>query len=379
MREASPNAGLIGTAGSRERLSTPALVLDLDALERNVAAMADYARRRGMALRPHAKTHKSARLARLQAEAGAVGICVATLGEAEALAAAGVAGLLLTSPLATAPKLERLAALARRADGLMAVADSFEPVERLERAVSEADARLGVLVDVDVGLARTGVADAEGAVALARRIARSDVLRFAGMQAYYGHLQHVEGYDERLRRVREQGERIRATREALSEAGLTPDIVTGGGTGTHEMDADEALFTELQVGSYVFTDVQYDAVTLRRETPRPFEAALFVRTSVISANFPGCATTDAGLKRFATDGPLPRIAVGAPAAAAYGFMGDEHGRITLPGERDRLPLGAAVECLTPHCDPTVNLYDAYHVVRGETLVDIWPVDARGAD
>ncbi|MCH8213331.1 MAG: hypothetical protein IIC54_04590 [Proteobacteria bacterium] len=165
--------------------------------------------------------------------------------------------------------------------------------------------------------------------------------------------------------------------EKLDAAGIAPPLVSGAGTGTHDIDALHGPFTELQVGSYIFTDVQYNAVALREDTPRPFEPALFVRTTVVSTNVGGQVTTDGGLKRFASDGPLPEIASGAPDGARYEFKGDEHGRVVFAKDSDSLPLGAAVECLTPHCDPTVNLYDHYHVVRGDTLVDIWPVDGRG--
>ena len=168
------------------------------------------------------------------------------------------------------------------------------------------------------------------------------------------------------------------TIERLRADGLVPSIVTGAGTGSHAIDAGGGLFTELQCGSYVFMDVRYQEVTLRPDEAQPFEPALFVRTSVISANAAGHVTTDAGLKHFATDGPRPVIARGAPAGAEYHFFGDEHGRIELPDAARHLPVGTALECITPHCDPTVNLFDVYHVVHGDTLVDIWPIDARGA-
>jgi 3-hydroxy-D-aspartate aldolase len=373
-----PNAGLIGQPESRARLCTPALVLDIAVLERNVAAMAAYCARHGVALRPHAKTHKSVEVARRQLEAGAIGISVATIGEAERLTDGGIGNLLITSPLATPPKLRRLRALLERAEGLMVVVDSLAGVGALAGTVTGADRRLIVLVDLGVGRQRTGCTSTEQALAVARRIAGSNSLSFGGVQAYAGHLQHTADVAERRRQDEIEYARAGEVVELLGAEGLAPRMITGAGTGSHALDAAGGLFTEMQCGSYVFMDVQYQQVALRPDEPQPFEPALFVRTAVISANAAGHVTTDAGLKHFATDGPRPMIARGAPDGAAYHFFGDEHGRIELPDAAKHLPVGTALECITPHCDPTVNLYDVYHVVHGEMLVDIWPIDARGA-
>ena len=373
-----PNADLIGRPGSRAELCTPALVLDLAAFERNLLAMAAWCDRHGVALRPHAKTHKSVEVARRQLGAGAIGNAVATIGEAERLTGGGIGNLLITSPLATPAKLARLRALLERAEGLMVVADSVAGVDALAEAVQGTDRRLIVLVDVGVGRQRTGCTSPEQALAVARRIAASERLSFGGVQAYAGHLQHTAEFAERARQDEVEYRRAGATIERLRADGLAPRIVTGAGTGSHAIDAGGGLFTELQCGSYVFMDVWYQQVTLRPDDAQPFEPALFVRTSVISANAAAHVTTDAGLKHFATDGPRPVIARGAPDGAEYHFFGDEHGRIELPDAARHLPVGTALECITPHCDPTVNLYDVYHVVHGDTLVDIWPIDARGA-
>jgi 3-hydroxy-D-aspartate aldolase len=373
-----PNAGLIGQPGSRDQLCTPALVLDLAALERNVVAMAAYCARHGVALRPHAKTHKSVEVARRQLEAGAIGISVATIGEAERLADGGIGNLLITSPLPTPAKLGRLRALLGRAEGLMVVADSVAGVDDLARTVAGADRQLIVLVDLGVGRRRTGCADPDQALAVARRIAGSNSLAFGGVQAYAGHLQHTAELDERRRLDALESARAGEAVARLRADGLAPRMVTGAGTGSHALDAEGGLFTELQCGSYVFMDVDYQRVVLRPDQAQPFEPALFVRTSVISANAAGHVTTDAGLKHFATDGPRPVVARGAPDGAEYHFFGDEHGRIELADAAEHLPVGTALECITPHCDPTVNLYDVYHVVHGDMLVDIWPIDARGA-
>jgi D-serine deaminase-like pyridoxal phosphate-dependent protein len=373
-----PDAHLIGRPGSRARLSTPALLLDLDALERNIAAMAAHCRDLGIALRPHAKTHKSVAISRLQVEAGALGICCATLAEAEVIAGAGVAGVLVTSPVVTAAKIERLMALNGRARGLMAVADDAGNLARLAKAAGGAGKTLKVLVDLDIGLARTGAAGVDDAVALARQAAEAPALEFMGLQAYAGHLQQIADLEERRQASARALAPLAELKERLTALGLEPRVVSGGGTGTHDIDPAAGLFSELQAGSYAVMDVQYNAVALK-PAANPFETALFVQTAVISANHPGFVTTDAGLKRFATDGPAPTIASGAPKGARYGFAGDEHGRVTFAAPGERLALGDLIECVTPHCDPTINLYDRYHCLRGDTLVDIWPVDARGAD
>lgn len=379
MAQLSPNAELIGVPGGRQRLHTPALVLDLDAMERNIAAMAAHCRGAGQALRPHAKSHKSPDIARAQIAAGAAGQCCATLREAEVLTEAGVSGILVTSPPTGAAKVARLMALHRKAPDLAVVSDTAAHLAALADAARATDtaAALRVVVDFDVGTRRTGARDAAAAVALARLAAAAKGLEFAGLQAYYGHLQHIADFDERRAAVAVQSARIGEAVAALTEAGLPPALVTGGGTGTHDIDHREGVLNELQAGSYVFADVEYDACALTPENPRPFAPALFVHATVVNDVHDSHAVIDAGLKSFATDGPAPVFADGAPAGATYRFLGDEHGAVDYGTANERLAVGAQVVCQAPHCDPTVNLYDAYHCVRGDVLADIRPVAARG--
>ncbi len=375
----SPNQGLIGVPGSRWRLNTPALVLDLDALERNIDAMAAHCRTTGQALRPHAKSHKCTEIARRQKAAGALGTCCATIREAEVMVGAGVDGVLITSPVSSDPKIDRLMALHAANATLMVASDTPENVTALEAAAKarSVDHPLSVVVDFDVGTHRTGADGQEAVIALARQIDAADALRFAGVQAYYGHIQHIEAYDERKAAVAQEAARLKAVVAALNEAGLAPDIVTGGGTGTHDIDHREAVFSELQAGSYLFTDVQYNVCALTPDKPRPFEPSLFVHASVVNNVHDSHAIIDAGLKSFATDGPAPEFAAGTPIGATYRFFGDEHGAVVYGDANERLDVGAQVACVVPHCDPTVNLYDVYHCVRGDTLVEIWPIEARG--
>ena len=377
-----PNRRLIGQPGSRAALDTPALVIDIEAFERNIARMADYARARGVALRPHAKTHKSVACARRQIAAGAIGMCCATLGEAEAMVGGGIPGVHITSPQVTASKIARLIALNRSAPlGLSVVVDHPDNLAALERAAQDAGTRLDVLVDFSAGLSRTGCADADAVVTLARAAHGARGLRLRGIQSYSGNLQHIAVRAERARRAVEQRASLRRILAELRAAGIAIELITGAGTGTYDLDGDDKLFTELQVGSYIFMDVDYQRA-LRDGTNAPaFETSLFVATSVVSTNARGYVTTDAGLKAFATDGPLPEVARGAPGfsveGSRYEFFGDEHGKLILPEGAAKPPLGTCIECATPHCDPTVNLYDVYHVVRGDTLIDIWPIEARG--
>jgi len=372
-----PNQKLIGIPGGRGRLSTPSLVLDLDAFEQNLTAMARHCQRIGQGLRPHAKSHKSVTIARRQIAAGALGVCCATVREAEAMIEAGIAGVLLTSPVTTAAKIERVLALHAKSDQLMVAVDSPVAVEALAKATAGTGRPLKLVVDFDVGLGRTGVRDDEVAATLARLIADRPTLAFAGVQAYAGQLQHVVEYRQRVDGAMAQAARLKAAVERLTQLGLKPGIVTGGGTGTHDIDHRAGVFTELQAGSYLFTDVDYNRVRLREDSAMPFKPSLFVQAAVVSTDKPGYAVIDAGLKSFATDGPVPEIVAGAPPGATYKFMGDEHGRVIFAQPGQRLEVGAILSLLVPHCDPTVNLYDVYHCVRGQDLVDIWPIEARG--
>ncbi len=321
---------LIGRQGSRADLNTPVLVLDRDALDRNIATMAARAAAAGVALRPHAKTHKSVDIARRQLDAGAVGVCCAKIGEAEVLADGGIAGILITSPVAAPAAVARLAKLAARAEGLMAVIDHPAVAERLNAALAAEDARLDVIIDIDPGIARTGVASAVSAAALARTIDALPHLAYCGVQYYCGSQQHIENYAERRATIIERTDYLREVIAALAEAGFAPRIVTGSGTGTHQIDIELGVFTELQAGSYVFMDKQYLDCDLAGGEQPPFEAALAVDARVVSANHSGLVTIDAGFKALSTDGGVAVVQRGAPETAVFAFMGDEHAALVAP-------------------------------------------------
>ena len=377
MNDHELHAHLIGRQGSRTALNTPALVIDLDALDRNIAVMAHLVAAHGVGLRPHAKTHKSIDIARRQIDAGAIGLCCAKIGEAEVLADGGIEGLLITSPVAAPAAIERLATLAGRSPGLMAVIDHPGVAQAIDRALFAAGTMLDVIIDIDPGIRRTGVASAEHAVALAQAIEAAPRLRYRGVQFYCGAQQHIESYAERRAAIEERTHYLEDVITALTEAGFAPEIVTGSGTGTHRIDLALGVFTELQAGSYVFMDKQYLDCDLAEGPVSPFETALGVDARVVSANHAALVTIDAGFKSLSTDGGVAVVRCGASPDTRFVFMGDEHGGLVGPLIGEQLKPGDAVTLTVPHCDPTVNLYDTYHVVRGDTLIDLWPVSARG--
>jgi 3-hydroxy-D-aspartate aldolase len=369
------HAKLIGVNGSRRDLNTPVLSIDRHALDRNIARMAAIAKKAGVALRPHAKTHKSVDIAQRQVAAGAIGVCCAKLGEAEALAAGGIDNILITSPVVSAPAIARLVALNERMKTLAVVIDHPDNVDALTHAVGRRSLR--VYIDVDPGIRRTGVGSAQAALDLHGRVQRSGNLDFQGLQYYCGAQQHIGAFAERTAVIKERTEYLQAVIKLLGDNGVKVPVVTGSGTGTHRIDAGLGVFTEWQVGSYIFMDRQYSECDLTGDGAQAFEYSLFVDARVVSANTQGMATIDAGFKALSTDGGAPLIVAGAPEGSAYHFMGDEHGAIVDPAFKHPWQIGDLVRLAVPHCDPTVNLYDAYHVMNVDTLEALWPVSARG--
>jgi D-serine deaminase-like pyridoxal phosphate-dependent protein len=370
-----PNEALIGTVGYERELATPALLLDVEAFEANLRAMADTVTRHGRKLRPHVKAHKSTEIAQRQLKAGAVGLCCATVREAETMAAAGLDGILVTTPLTAPATIRRLVAARERIADLAIVVDSEAGIDALAGLASR-ERPIGVLVEIDMGQARTGVTDPETAVRLAGKASGMPNLRYRGVQAYYGHLQHVPALADRLEKIKEKWAGLQEFLDALRAAGLEAEIVSGGGTGTHLLDVEQGPFTEVQAGSYLFMDKQYGAVELAPGSA-PFRTALTIATRVVSTVQPDRVIVDAGLKAMATEAGPAIVAAGAAVDATYQFMGDEHGALRFAEGAARPQLGDFVTLVAPHCDPTVNLHDRFHLVRDGRLVDIWPIDARG--
>ncbi len=357
-------------------LPTPALLLDLDAFEANVARMRDHTRAAGIALRPHAKTHKCPEIARRQLAAGALGICVATIREAESMAAAGIGGLLVTSELAGPEKIRRLLRVAARQPDTAAVTDSLEHAQQLDAAAGAAGQKLNVFLDIDPGSRRTGVQAGEPAKQLARAILRLPHLTLRGVHCYSGSSAHVVGYAARRTHSHAAMTPAIATFRDLRAEGIPLEILSGGSTGTYNIDPELKAMTELQCGSYVFMDVDYRRIGGRGGALYDdFAPALTVLATVISRNEPKRATIDAGLKAFATDKRFGPDAKDFPGLK-YSWGGDEHGILDLAEAPRDLRLGERLEFIVPHCDPNVNLYDRLYCLRGDKIEAVWPV-ARG--
>jgi D-serine deaminase-like pyridoxal phosphate-dependent protein len=353
-------------------IDTPSLVIDLDAMQRNLVRMAGFAGQHGMRLRPHAKMHKSAVISRLQIDAGAVGVCVQKTSEAEVLAAAGVPDIFISNEVIAEPKLARVAALARRTRLSIAV-DSTLGIERLARACQAAASMVGVFVEIDVGQGRCGVS-ATAAGTLAQQVLAHG-LRFAGLQAYHGRAQHLREAAQREAAIAHAVALARAAQASITAAGMQCPLVTGAGTGSFVYEAASGVYGELQAGSYLFMDRDYRDNETAAGAPR-FEHALFVKSQVMSHST-AHAVVDAGHKAHAIDSGLPAV-WGRDLEFVNG--GDEHG--ILRPRNDPLPaLGDTVWLIPGHCDPTVNLHDHYVVVRGGLeqgqVEALWPVDARG--
>jgi D-serine deaminase-like pyridoxal phosphate-dependent protein len=373
--------GLIGHGVAA--IDTPALVIDLDAMERNLHRMADFCTARGLRLRPHAKMHKCAELAKLQMAHGAVGVCVQKIDEALALAAQGVGDIYVSNEAVDPAKLARLAQAVRaNANGgtRFAIAvDSALGVQRLGEALAHAGVNhpqaIDVFVEIDVGHGRCGVTPGEPALALARAVAAQRTLRFTGLQAYHGSAQHQRPVAERRATIARAAQAVAHTRALIEAAGIAVPLVTGAGTGTFVHEAASGLWGELQAGSYLFMDADYAANTPDEGAPA-FEHALFVKAQVMSRG-EAHAVIDAGHKSHAIDSGLPRV--WWPHGLSYANGGDEHG--VLRG--DHLPaLDDTVWLVPGHCDPTVNLHDAMVGVRGGLVSGrverVLRVDARGA-
>jgi D-serine deaminase-like pyridoxal phosphate-dependent protein len=358
-------------------LSTPCLVLDLDRFESNIQKMSRFVRARGVALRPHAKTHKCVNIARHQIENGAIGISVATIAEAEVMARAGIRGLLITAEMVGEPKVTRLVQLLEKAPDTVVVVDHPANVRELQQTAASAGVRISVLIDLDIGQNRTGVQPGEPALKLAEVVADSRNLELKGICAYAGHVAHVVGFEDRVASAKRAMDKAISTRDLLAENGHKIEILSGASTGTYNIDSDSDGFTELQSGSYVFMDVEYRRIGGKSGAVyEDFATALTVLATVVhrSANK---AIVDAGLKAFATDRTFGPELI-ETTGVRYEFAGDEHGRLILENPSREINLGDRLQFIAPHCDPTVNLYDRINCVRGDAVEDVWPIMDRAS-
>ncbi|MCB8876842.1 DSD1 family PLP-dependent enzyme [Acidisoma silvae] len=354
------------------QIETPALLVDLPALDRNIARLAAYVQSQspGVRLRPHAKTHKSPDVARRQIAAGAVGVCCQTVGEAEAMAAAGIADILLSNQIAGAGKAARLAAIAGQSRLSVCVDDPAQ-VALLSEAALAAGVTIHILVELDVGGARCGVQSAEAARALAELVQSTPGLGFGGLQAYHGRAQHMRKPQERKAAIERAILLAGEAAAKIRAAGIACDTVTGAGTGSFEFEAASALYTELQCGSYVFMDADYARNERDDTTAMPrFEQALTVLTTVISTPLPDRAVCDAGLKAMSLDSGPPSLQL--HPGLDYAGVSDEHSTLTMHAPAT-LRVGQAIHLVPGHCDPTVAMHDWIIVHDGKRVLDVWPV------
>jgi D-serine deaminase-like pyridoxal phosphate-dependent protein len=359
-----------------DEVDTPALVIDLDAFERNLARLPERIAGTQVRLRPHAKTHKCPVIALKQMARGAVGVCVQKVGEAEAMVYGGVGDVLVTNEIVGRQKLRRLAALAQTAR-VAVCADDMGQVRELDAVAGEAGVRLPVYVEVNMGGNRCGVEPGQPALDLARRVADTSHLVFAGLQAYHGSAQHVRGWEERRQAIAQAAEKAGTTRDLLERDGIPCPVVTGAGTGSFEFETASGVYTELQCGSYIFMDADYGRNLDRDGAPtKAFEPSLFVWATVMSRPAEERAIVDAGLKALAFDSGPPLV--WDEPAASYERASDEHGRLAVAGATNRLRIGDKIRLVPGHCDPTVNLYDWYVCIRRDRVEAIWPITARGA-
>lgn len=356
-------------------VDTPALLLDLDAFEANLDALDRSLEGATVRVRPHAKSHKCAAIARIQMDRGAVGVCCQKVSEAEVLVDGGIGDVLVSNEVIGAPKLARLAALAGRAR-LGVLVDDPLGVDSLAEAVAAAGTHLDVYVEVDVGAGRCGVAPGLAVADLAQRVAGREGLRFAGIHAYQGAAQHLRTAGERAEAIGRAVDGARLALDALARAGLEAGVVTGAGTGTYLLEAASGVYNEIQPGSYVFMDADYQRNLEAGGAPlSSFRQSLFLLATVMSRPQAGRAVVDAGLKAHSVDSGMPLVA--DVPGARYARASDEHGVVELASGTE-LPLGSRIRLIPGHCDPTVNLHEWIVGVRGGVVQCVWPVDARGA-
>lgn len=357
-------------------VDTPALLIDLDALERNIARMHETAAATPVRLRPHSKTHKSTTIANMQIAAGAIGVCCQKVSEAEIMVDGGVSDVFISNEVAGKGKIDRVAALARRAKVSICVDDEGN-VDELAAAAAKFGSTIHVLVELNVGGNRCGVETTEELARLAAAISSRSSLRFAGIQAYHGAAQHLRKFEDRQSAIEGAVKKVTEATNLLRRNGIECGVVAGAGTGTFEFEIASRVYTELQVGSYVFMDVDYGRNNDRTGKPvSDFENALFILTTVMSYPVAKRAVVDAGLKALSVDSGMPRV-IGYDGVT-YVAASDEHGRLEIVSDDRPFKLGDKIRLVPGHCDPTVNLHDWFVCIRNAHVECLWPVSARGA-
>lgn len=358
-------------------IQTPCLVLDLDALERNIRKMGEYARAHGMRHRSHGKMHKSVDVQRLQERlGGAVGVCCQKVSEAEVFARGGIRDILVSNEVRDPAKIDRLARLPSWGARIIVCVDDIANVAELSAAAQRHSTTLECLVEIDCGQGRCGVGTPAEATAIAQAIVAAPSLTFTGIQAYQGSMQHLDSYAERKAKLDDAIVIVKTVLEHLRAAGLQPELVSGGGTGSYYFESGSGVYNELQCGSYAFMDADYGRIKDERGNRidhGEWENALFILTSVMSRARSGQAICDAGLKVQSVDSGLPFIH--GRNDVTYVSASDEHG--VIEDTLGVLRINEKLKLIPGHCDPTCNLHDWYVGVRNGKVEVVWPVSARG--
>jgi 3-hydroxy-D-aspartate aldolase len=362
---------------SKWELDTPALCVDLDKMEKNISTMQAALKKNGLPSRPHAKTHKCAAIAKYQLDTGSIGICCAKLSEAEAMVANGVDKILMTTANPSKNKIKRAMALRKAHPNFIQAVDEEQNARDLSEAAKAAGVVADVVIDVAVGT-RSGIPPGDGAVALAQLVDKLPNLKLRGILSYDGGVQHAKGFTARKERALKAIEPNVATFEAMKKSGLNLEIFSGGGTGTYNIMQAVPGFSDIQVGSYLFMDMQYLAIGSERgaEVFDDFAPSLTVLTTVLNNRFPNRLTTDAGAKALTLNTPTAGV-IGEPGME-YNAGSDEFGsiRFTSPPSKE-YKIGDFLEVIVPHCDPVVNEFDQMYGIRKEKVEVVWPITGRG--
>ena len=358
-------------------IQTPCLILDLDALERNVKKMGDYARAHGMRHRSHGKMHKSVDVQKLQESmGGAIGVCCQKVSEAEVFARGGIKDILVSNQVRDPLKIDRLARLPKYGCRTIVCVDDLANVADLSKAATRHGTTLEVFVEIDCGAGRCGVKTPEDVVAIARAVTAAPGLKFTGIQAYQGAMQHMDSYTDRKAKLDAAIAQVKSCADALEAAGLKADLISGGGTGSYYFESNSGVYNELQCGSYAFMDADYGRILDKdghRIDQGEWENSLFILTSVMSHVKADKAVVDAGLKAQSVDSGLP--VVYGRTDVKYIKCSDEHGVVEDP--QGVLKVNDKLRLVPGHCDPTCNVHDWYVGVRNGKVEVVWPVSARG--
>lgn len=359
-------------------LDTPCLTIDINALRRNLNLMQEFGQKNNINIRPHCKTHKCSKLAQLQIEHGAIGVCAAKVSEAEVLINNGINNVLITSPIVTTIKLDRFQECLKKSPNTLLVVDNKDNLAQLNSIGENIKTKVNVLIDLDSGIGRTGIKN-ENAISFAKLIATYQWLNLIGIQCYAGNLQHIHSYSERKERSLKIMKDASLVLKQLNQSGFDCHILTGTGTGTYDIDIEDTQVSEIQPGSYAVMDVEY--YEIESETNNKFDTfsnSMTLLTTVISSNNDKHVTVDAGTKGIYVDANhKPKIINHKGLHYDWNGFGDEHGKITA--DKDiQLPSNTNVlELIVPHCDPTINLYDYFFITENNIVIDVWEIDLRG--